>query len=83
MARKDAVMKHLIRKMTGYAFGRELNRFDDCVVDKALEAMQKDNYRPSLLVEHIALSFPFRHRFYPKVIGETVASVDSSKQAKE
>jgi hypothetical protein len=83
MARKDAVMKHLIRKMTGYAFGRELNRFDDCVVDKALEAMQKDNYRPSLLVEHSALSFPFRHRFYPKVIGETVASVDSSKQAKE
>ena len=79
MARKDAVMKHLIRKMTGYAFGRELNKFDNCVVDKALEAMQKDNYRPSLLVEHIALSFPFRHRFYPKVIGETVASADSSE----
>jgi hypothetical protein len=74
MARKDAVMKHLIRKMTGYAFGRELNKFDNCVVDKALEAMQKDNYRPSILVEHIAMSFPFRHRFYPKVIGETVAA---------
>ena len=83
MARKDAVMKHLIRKMTGYAFGRELNKFDNCVVDKALEAMQKDSYRPSLLVEHIAMSFPFRHRFYPKVIGETVASADSSNDAKK
>ena len=83
MARKDAVMKHLIRKMTGYAFGRELNKFDGCVVDKALEAMQKDNYRPSILVEHIALSFPFRHRFYPKIIGETVAAADSSKQSNE
>jgi hypothetical protein len=68
MDRKDNVMKHLIRKMTGYAFGRELNKFDNCVVDKALEAMQKDNYRPSILVEHIALSFPFRHRFYPRVV---------------
>lgn len=83
MARKDAVMKHLIRKLTGYAFGRELNKFDNCVVDKALEAIQKDNYRPSILIEHIALSFPFRHRFYPKVIGETVAAADSSEQIKE
>jgi hypothetical protein len=70
MARKDDVMKHLIRKMTGYAFGRELNKFDDCVVDKALEAMRKDNYRPSILIEQIALSFPFRHRFYPRIIAQ-------------
>jgi hypothetical protein len=83
MARKDAVMKHLIRKMTGYAFGRELNKFDNCVVDKALEAMQRDQYRPSILIEHIALSFPFRHRFYPKIIGETVATVGSSGQTKQ
>ncbi|HEX7859542.1 MAG TPA: DUF1592 domain-containing protein [Verrucomicrobiae bacterium] len=68
MSRKDDVVKHLVRKMTGYAFGRELNKFDDCVVDKAVEALQQNNYRPSVLVEHIALSFPFRHRFYPKII---------------
>jgi hypothetical protein len=66
MGRKDQVMKHLVRKMTGYAFGRELNRYDECVVDHALEALQKNDYRPSVLVEQIALSYPFRHRFYPK-----------------
>jgi hypothetical protein len=66
MGRKDQVMKHLARKMTGYAFGRELNKFDECVVDGALEAMQKNEYHPSALIEHIALSFPFRNRFYPK-----------------
>jgi hypothetical protein len=66
LGRKDQVMKHLARKMTGYAFGRELNKFDECVVDGALEAMQKNDYRPAALVEHIALSFPFRNRFYPK-----------------
>jgi hypothetical protein len=66
MGRKDQVMKHLARKMTGYAFGRELNKFDECVVDGALDAMKKDDYRASVLIDQIALSFPFRHRFYPK-----------------
>jgi hypothetical protein len=68
MARKDEVIKHLVRKMTGYAYGRELNKFDDCVVKKAMEALQANNYRPAVLVEQIALSFPFRHRFYPRIV---------------
>jgi hypothetical protein len=66
MARKDEVMKHLVRKMTGYAFGRELNKFDQCVVDRAMEELKKNDYRASILIEQIAMSFPFRHRFYPK-----------------
>jgi hypothetical protein len=66
MSRKDQVMKHLARKMTGYAFGRELNKFDECVVDGALNTLKQNEYRPAALVEHIALSFPFRNRFYPK-----------------
>lgn len=67
VSRKDQVMKHLARKMTGYAFGRELNKFDECVVEGAFEAMQRNDYRASELIEHIALSFPFRNRFYAKV----------------
>ena len=66
MERKDDIIKHLVRKMTGYAFGRELNQFDQCVVDRTMEALQKNDYRASVLVEQIATSFPFRHRFYPK-----------------
>lgn len=67
MSRKDDVTRHLVRKMTGYAYGRELNKFDNCVVDKAMEALKQNDYKPSVLIEHIALSFPFRHRFYPKI----------------
>lgn len=70
MGRKDDVVRHLVRKMMGYAYGRELNKFDNCVVDKAMEALKANEYKPSVLVEQIALSFPFRHRFYPKL--ETV-----------
>lgn len=66
LERKDTIVKQLTKKMTGYAFGRELNKFDDCVVDRALEALRQNDYRASVLVEHIAMSFPFRHRFYPK-----------------
>jgi hypothetical protein len=66
MARKDAVMRHLVRKMIGYAYGRQLGRFDNCVVKKAVEALKANDYRPSVLIEQIALSFPFRHRYYPK-----------------
>jgi hypothetical protein len=66
LKRKDAVVKHLSRKLAGFAFGRELNKFDRCVVDRTWEALQADGYRASVLVEQIATSFPFRHRFYPR-----------------
>jgi len=72
MARKDDVVKHLVRKMTGYAYGRELNKFDDCVVSKAVEALKSSQYKPSVLIEQIATSFPFRHRFYPRIVAEGV-----------
>ena len=66
MERKDRVMRHLVRKMAGYAYGRELNRFDDCVIDRTMEALQKNGYHARILIEEIATSFPFQHRFYPK-----------------
>jgi mono/diheme cytochrome c family protein len=66
MARKAKFLHHLTTKMTGFAFGRELNKFDACVVDRAVEALEANGYRASVLVESIAMSYPFRHRFYPK-----------------
>lgn len=64
--RKDDIMRVLVRKMVGYAFGRELNAFDDCVVEKTMKALRERNYRASVLVEQISTSYPFQHRFYPK-----------------
>jgi hypothetical protein len=66
MARKDDVIRVLVRKMIGFAFGRELNKFDDCVVDKTMKALKENDYRTSVLIEQIAASYPFQHRFYPK-----------------
>ncbi|MHB1308420.1 MAG: DUF1592 domain-containing protein [Limisphaerales bacterium] len=64
LRRQDQVMRHFVRKLTGYAFGRELNAFDDCVARDAMKALETTGHRPSALIETIATSFPFRHRFH-------------------
>ena len=66
LKRKDEVMRHLSRKMLGYALGRSLNKFDDCVVNDAMKALKANGYRSSALVETITLSYPFTHRFVKK-----------------
>ena len=66
MARKDEVMVHLTRKMLGYALGRGLNKFDQCVVDDSLKALKADGYRSSAMIETIAVSYPFQHRYAKK-----------------
>jgi hypothetical protein len=66
LGRKEKIIRHLARKMTGFAFGRELNKFDNCVIDDAMTALANNDWRATVLVETIAMSYPFQHRFYPK-----------------
>lgn len=66
MARKEKIVRHLARKLTGFAFGRELNQFDNCVIDDAMKALAQNDWRTTVLIETIAMSYPFQHRFYPK-----------------
>jgi hypothetical protein len=36
-----------------------------------MEALTENEYRPSILIDQITMSFPFRHRFYPRIVAET------------
>jgi hypothetical protein len=63
MSQKDAFATNFSRKMLGYALGRALNRFDNCVVDDSMEALRANDYRPGVLISQIVLSYPFRHRY--------------------
>lgn len=63
LAQKDQFARNLSRKLLGYALGRSLTQYDECVVDKCLAALQQNEYKPSALFTEIALSYPFRHRF--------------------
>ena len=70
---KAAVLKHqgeflhnFVRKLLGYALGRELNKFDGCVVDQTIAELGKSDQRSSVLVHAIVQSYPFRHRYCKK-----------------
>lgn len=63
LARKDQFARNLVNKMLGYALGRPLAKFDSCVVDDCMKALQADDYRAGHVFTSIALSHPFRHRY--------------------
>lgn len=63
MARKDDFARHLSQKMLGYALGRPLTAYDQCVISDSVTALQANEYRASALITEIVLSFPFRHRY--------------------
>lgn len=63
MRQKDDFARNLTRKMLGYALARDLNRYDNCVIDDCMEALRANDYRPSVLFTEIVLSYPFRHRY--------------------
>ena len=66
LKRKDQFLHNFSRKLLGYALGRGLNRFDECVVKDAMKAMEANGDRPSALIETIALSAPFEYRYAKK-----------------
>jgi hypothetical protein len=61
--RRGEFLSNLTRKMLGYALGRSLSKFDDCIVRETVKALEANDHRSSVLVEQIAMSYPFRHRY--------------------
>ncbi|MEZ6090257.1 MAG: DUF1592 domain-containing protein [Pirellulaceae bacterium] len=64
MRRSGEFERHFVRKMLGFALGRQLNKFDDCVINDCLESLRQNDHRASLILETIATSYPFRHRYF-------------------
>ncbi len=66
LGRKQDFLRNLTRKLLSYALGRDLNRFDECVVRDAVKELEAGEYRSNILFEQIVLSYPFRHRYAKK-----------------
>jgi cytochrome c553 len=64
--RKGEFLYNFSRKMLGYALGRSLNRFDECVIKDGVAAMEADGDKPGALLETIVLSAPFQYRYVKK-----------------
>jgi hypothetical protein len=66
LKRQPEFLRNFVRKMLGYALGRQLNKFDQCIIDQALGDLAKNEQRSSALVHSIVQSYPFRHRYCKK-----------------
>lgn len=61
-AREQQFLRLFCRRLLGYALGREIERFDLCVVDRCLRRLQQSGNRSFAVFEEIILSYPFRNR---------------------
>ena len=48
--------------MLAYALCRQLEGYDEIIVDQLMESIAKDGYRMQTLITEIVTSFPFTHR---------------------
>lgn len=64
LKRSREFQKHFVRKLLGFSLGRKLNKFDQCVVDHCLERLAERDLKAGVLIEEIAVSYPFQHRYF-------------------
>ncbi len=61
-ARADDICRSLTSRMLAYALCRQLEGFDEIVLDQLVAAVAKDGYRMQTLVVSIVTSYPFTNR---------------------
>jgi hypothetical protein len=61
-ARKDDLARNLTQKLLAYALCRQLEGYDEIVVDHLMESIAKDGYRMQTLISEIVTSYPFVNR---------------------
>src|SRR5436190_21911099 len=72
-ARKDALGRNLTEKLLAYALCRQLEGYDEIVVDQIAGAVAKDDYRMQTLVIAVVTSYPFTYRRINDLRGTTHA----------
>jgi mono/diheme cytochrome c family protein len=62
-ARKGELARNLTEKFLAYALCRQLEGYDEIVVDHLMETLARDGYRMQTLISEVASSYPFvNHR---------------------
>ena len=62
LGRKDQFVRHLTKKMLGYALGRGLTYNDYCAVNSIMDKLRANDYRSHHLLFGIIQSVPFRFK---------------------
>jgi mono/diheme cytochrome c family protein len=74
-ARTGDLARNVTEKLLAYALCRQLEGYDEIVVDHLMEIVAKDGYRMQTLITEIVTSYPFTHRR----IQEQLASLSNEK----
>ncbi|MGZ8938802.1 MAG: DUF1592 domain-containing protein [Limisphaerales bacterium] len=61
-AREDDLARNLTQKLLAYALCRQLEGYDEVVVDQLVATIARDGYRMQTLITEIVTSYPFTHR---------------------
>ena len=61
-ARQADLARNLTEKLLAYALCRQLEGYDEIVVDRLMETIAKDGYRMQTLIAEIVTSYPFTQR---------------------
>ena len=61
-SRQGDLARNLTEKLLAYALCRQLEGYDEVVVDRLMETIAQDGYRMQTLITEIATSYPFTHR---------------------
>jgi hypothetical protein len=75
-ARRDDLARNLTEKLLAYALCRQLEGYDEIVVDHLMETIAQDGYRMQTIITEIVTSYPFTHRR----IQEQIASTSHEEQ---
>jgi hypothetical protein len=60
--KRDEYLHHFTAKLLGFALGRSLDYYDDCVIESILEKTHQQKYRFNDLVVEMVKTLPFRFR---------------------
>jgi len=70
-ARRGDLARNVTEKLLAYALCRQLEGYDQIVVDNLMETMAKDGYRMQTVVTEIVTSYPFTHRRIQEQLAST------------
>ena len=60
--RKEDLARNLAEKLLAYSLCRQIEGYDQIIVDQLLENISKDDYRMQSLITEVVASYPFTHR---------------------
>jgi hypothetical protein len=73
VTRADDLSRNLAQKLLAYALCRQLEGYDEIVLDDISDTVTKDGYRIQTLITKVITSYPFTHRRVGELEGESNA----------